>query len=90
MTLKIPVQLQAAAELELRRRQKERAENCYRCESKALLYKTFDENYVPDPCAHSREEQDINSERNQSYIRQLEGCHPGYVKFLEENGRGNK
>lgn len=75
--MKLPHSIQAAAELERRRRHRERVENCYRCEMRKLIYEVYGSTEELKPCSHSLEEQDINSERNQAYIAQIELIYGG-------------
>lgn len=72
MASKIPVQLKAAAELELRRRQRERAANCYLCEVEALLHQVYGTVAEPGECPHMREQQDIDSVSNQKLIEDID------------------
>jgi len=71
MASKIPIQLKAAAELEIRRRQKKRAAECYSCEVEALIHEIYETVPVVVECAHKADEQDINSSFNQSRIEKI-------------------
>lgn len=75
LTMKLPPSIRAAAELEMRRRQQTRAKDCYRCNHLYAVAAGLREK--PEACPHSREEQDIQSERNQSFIDRVELIYGG-------------
>lgn len=64
--------LKAAAEIELRRRQKERAASCFMCELDGAIDEVYE--LDPDPeiaCSHEREQQEIDSQFCQNMISNL-------------------
>lgn len=71
-----PAHIRAAAELELRRRQKERSANCFFCALSESTSEIYDGEAVrPDPCPHILDQQDIGSSFNQNLLDQMEAIY---------------
>ncbi len=61
----------------MRRRQQTRAKDCYRCNHLYSVAAGLGEK--SEVCPHSRDEQDMQSERNQSFIARVELIYGGGV-----------
>jgi hypothetical protein len=84
MATKIPLHIQAAAEMELRRRQRERATTCCMCdlsEKIALVYTGTATR--PQVCEHTVEQQDPNSAFNQHWNWQIKEIYGSSGEDLE-------
>lgn len=75
---KFPVQMKAAAELELRRRHKERAKDCLMCDFEEMVNEVYGvDERRPAECDHTREQQDPGSEFNRRFTRDIEAIYGG-------------
>lgn len=73
-----PLSVRAAAELELRRRQRERAAMCFMCEVSAMIDEVYGSVIDPDAvCGHASQLQDIDSAFNQRLIADFEMIYGG-------------